>query len=343
MHFFFIVFLFFTSVLSSVKAEDLFCHNFLIDHKQTGDVHLLDKDYDYFVLLQKLNSFKNSEEFLHSLNPETLQSGVRIHTSRSIHRAYLDFPRTIYTDTTHPQQTLIYAFSTKQDANPVVEMQVFNHVTKESSFFEVDWDAMGRLHLMKNPRMCFNCHSGARPLFSGMPSHNTWPFSFKEDIEASKKLEKILSNINNQIQLKTLNKAKLSEPWFDLLRSAIYGDNETFNKKLSKFKMNHSSSEIEEYFFYQRNIFFKTLGTDFNKSRIEDLNLDEERTLRIFKAFYVANLLDFMDLLSLNIRPNNFELSSETIDVLQAWLKHIPKTSPVKKRWIFFNPFQWKE
>ncbi len=45
----------------------------------------------------------------------------------------------------------------------------------------------------------------------------------------------------------------------------------------------------------------------------------------------------WVDLLSLNVRPNNYELSAETLKALQEWSKDLSLNTPVPERgWFDF-------
>lgn len=332
MHLFKVVFFFIFISFSLNGYADNSCFTYL----KPFDFAPTDSHYDHFTLLQKLNSFKNPDEFLASLDPTIKSTQVRIHTSRSIHRAYPDFPRLIYTDDSDPNQTLVYAFSLRQDMSTVLEMHSFNHHTGKSSLFQANWDEYGKLQVAKNTRMCFNCHSGGRPLFTNISSRNLWPFSFEEDSVNAKTLEKKLSELNVRMQFQLLSDIEFKSEWLDLLNSAIYDDEFNFQKRFTKYKSNLTPLQIKDYYYNQREVFYSSVGykVPFNEPL---LSPDDERTLRILQVFYIANLSGFVDLLSLNVRPGNYELSSTALDGLKKWLSAIDPTVPKKRKWSIID------
>ncbi|MCO5113011.1 MAG: hypothetical protein M9899_02430 [Bdellovibrionaceae bacterium] len=122
------------------------------------------------------------------------------------------------------------------------------------------WDSKGRPAVKKNPRRCYSCHSGGRPIHTSIPTRDIWPFIHPNDIENSRQMELVLSKLNRDFQFRLMENKEFPRWWVDLL--------------------------------------------------------------------------------SLNVRPNNYELSAETLKALQVWSRDLSLNTPVPER-SWFDFLDW--
>lgn len=300
------------------------------------EAHLRLDMEDSLLLLQKLRHGKNEIDFLQSLPPEVKATAVRFHTSRSPNKATAEHPRSIYIDQTDPRQTVIYAFSARPEAPPILEIQTFRKDKHETAYYEVEWDSKGRPTVKKNPRRCFSCHSGGRPIHTSIPTRDIWPFIHPEDVANSRQMEKVLSQLNLDYQFRLMEGKEFPRWWVDLLAAAFNDPPNVFRQKLVKAQRKYKVESIEEFFLTQREIFFRSV--QYNESLYGSKMLaTEQLTLRLAQVFQLGEMLGFLDLLSLNVRPNNYELSAEVLVRLQEWSSDLSQHTPVpEKSWFDF-------
>lgn len=299
---------------------------------------------DSILLLEKLSRGKNEIDFWNSLAPEVKATKVRFHTSRSPNKASAEHPRSIYIDQQDPIQTVIYAFSARPEAPPILEIQTFRKDRPETAYYEVEWDSSGRPAVRKNPRRCYGCHSGGRPIHTSIPTRDHWPFIHPTDVENSRQMELILSKLNRDFQFRLMQNKEFPRWWVDLLGSAFNDPPEVFQRKWTKAYSRYASREkqeqlrrLEEHYLLQREIFFRSV--QYNQDLIGSQLLDSEGlTLRLVQVLELAELGGFLDLLSLNVRPNNFEISAETLKDIQLWSEVLSEHTPEPpKRWFNFS------
>lgn len=291
---------------------------------------------DSVLLLEKLSLGKNEIDFWQKLAPEVKATEVRFHTSRSPNKASAEHPRSIYIDEKDPIQTVVYAFSARPEAPPILEIQTFRKDKPETAYYEVEWNEQGRPAVKKNPRRCFGCHSGGRPIHTSIPTRDQWPFIHPDDISNSRNMERLLSELNRDFQFRLIENKELPRWWVELLDSAFNDPPEVFQQKLSKAQRKHKKESLEEFYLTQREIFFRSV--QYNMELYGSKLLQSERlTLRLVEVFELGELAGFLDLLSLNVRPNNFELNVEALKSLQEWSEQLSIKTPARRTgWFDF-------
>lgn len=317
----FLILLFTNLFVFKVNAENS-CEEYLVKTKpQSKNIPSEENRFlsDIDRLKHKLSAYKNEADALNVLDIENFNR-IRLHTSKSIHRASEDFPRIIYLDESDPLQTLVYAFSTRPNEPPILEIQSFNS-SGETNLYKIDWTSPKEPQLTQNPRQCFACHSGGRPLLAGLSTKNHWPFVYPEDQENIQFLKSRLSTINNSIQLERLKKVNPDEDWLALINSALLDNDTVFHKKLKKFKSKNKvpPEQIYDFYFEQRDIFLSFMGYK-KDSSFPVFDNHDLRIIKLIQAFQAIDLHGFLDLLSLNVRPRNYELDSNTIEDLKQWV-----------------------
>lgn len=270
-------------------------------------------------LLGRFGALESSQEVLDALSAEVKAGGVRFQTSRSLHRATEEYPRIVYLDESNPQQQFAYAFSMRAGKDPILEIQSFDLSSKQTNFFAAEWSETGKLILEKNPRKCFGCHSAGRPLFLGMPSVNHWPLTVSEDVARARAMEEKLSRLNIELQFGSLKKMNFEREWIQWLASAMHDSEEVFEKKFAQARGRHKNVEMEEHYSIQREIFLQLMDVQ-RKFGNPVLTEYDYRLIRLSRVLELKELGGFLDLLSLQVRPNNYELGTGALEELKAWI-----------------------
>lgn len=328
--------------LRALQAENS-CGEFLNLSSQAINQELNTKfsheEVDFNLVSAQLKYFLNENAMLETLLSENNLPRFRLHTSKSIHRASDEYPRLIFLDEARPENPVVYALSTQVSGPPVVEIQSFDTKNLTTQLYRVKWLSDGEFALEQNPRQCFACHSGGRPLLAGMGSKMHWPFAFNDDVEIVNVVYKKLSQMNTSMQLNRLHQIRLDPKWLKLLQTALVGTEQDFKSQLKRFPsaQKFDPEQIYDLYFNQRDIFLNLVG--YKTNGVGPL-LDETdlKTIRVLQAFQAVGMHDFLDLLSLNVRPRNYEIGPDVIKDLEQWVLgfELPEASSSGFKWKFW-------
>lgn len=262
--------------------------------------------------------FSSTQEILEKLSPDIKSTEVVLTTSRSLHQADANFPRLIYLDESQPKRPRILAFSLMDGRAPVLEVQDIDLESGRSELHKISEARSGALTYQTNPSQCFHCHSHGRPLLLGLAQYDYWPFTDPSSIENMIHLERRLSRWNTLLRSMEFDTVFPLKKQRALLRLAL-SDNSTedFWRIMQRQAGQDAIAKLYNQFFEQRQVFLSLL--DYHQFHEKDAF--EEQALRLFVLFSLFHAEDFFEKLSLHVRPRNYQLSSEVVKSIKAWVE----------------------
>lgn len=270
--------------------------------------------------LEKSSDPIDTVSFFEGLGDYRVSSQVELHTSRSLHKASQDRPRTIWVfeSETEKEQPFVLAASRTETGELIFEAQSFDLIRGVSHFYEIELNSRSGPSFIQDPPRCFHCHSGARPLLPGLPREGHWPFAFPGQVESLVLMESKFSDWNSDIQLSKLLSSPKSDGFKEKFRSVFEMSDSQARKYFRKvFGKRHIFSfllHVDE----QNSLFRDILRAPVNRLDHVDLELSEKQRLLLVLRSIGAE--EVIDLLSLHPRPRNYELSSTA---LERWKYHM--------------------